>query len=101
MQLFKRTIQLKKFHPQLYNALQFRLSRIKTIEEFIIVKINAKKKLSRTLNKYITVLDSKQSSASSHVPLCYFAQLAGAPIGIASASISLAIMQVMGFSKCI
>ena len=40
------------FFLQLDNTLEFRLSKIKEIEDFFIAEISDKEKMSKTLNKY-------------------------------------------------
>ena len=44
----------KRIFLQLNNLLRFRLSRVKEIENFFIAGISDRKKVSRTLSKYIT-----------------------------------------------
>ena len=62
----------KKMYSRLDNALQFRFIRIKDIN-FFIVEINDRGQMSKTLNKYIKVLDYAEwtllvlSDASSNV----------------------------------
>ena len=47
----------KQIYLQLENALQFRLCKIKEIEDFFIVKVNDREKMRKILNKYIAGLD--------------------------------------------
>ena len=47
----------KKLFLQLDDPLQFRLSRIKEIEDFLIAETNDREKMNKTLNKCITVID--------------------------------------------
>lgn len=42
--------------------LSFRRSRIKEIEDFFIAEINGRVKMSKTPNKYITILDNTDST---------------------------------------
>ena len=58
---------IKQIYLQLENALQFRLGRIKRIEDFFIVEINDGLKMSRTLNKYIIVLDYADKTCAALV----------------------------------
>ena len=47
----------KQMYLQLGNSLQFRLSKIKDIEDFLNTEIIDREKMSKTLNKDIAVLD--------------------------------------------
>ena len=47
----------KQIYLPLENALQFRLCKIKEIEDFFIVKVNDREKMRKILNKYIAALD--------------------------------------------
>ena len=83
----------KQIYLQSDNALQIRLSRIKEKEHFFIADINDRKKMSKTLNKHITVLDNPDkillvlSGADSGVSLFSFTIVIGIPVGITNASL--------------
>ena len=76
----------KQIYSRPDNALQFRLSRIKDIN-FFIAEISDREQMSRTLNKYIEVLDYADrtllvlSDASSNVFLCLFTTVVGVTVG--------------------
>ena len=68
---------------------------LKKLKIIFFAEINDREKLSKTLNKYITVLDYTDKTplailvASSGVFLWSFNTVIGTPVGITSASISL------------
>ena len=90
----------RHIYPQLDNALQCRPSKIKEIEVFFIAEIN-----DRDLNKHITAISYADrtlvvlSGESSSFSLCSFATDVDAPIGIASAGISLVFLPGNGILK--
>ena len=96
----------KEIYLQLDNPLQFRLCRIKEIEDSFIAKISGREKMSKTLYKYITSLDYAGkallvlSDAGSGVSLLSFTTIIGTPVGIASTSISVVFLVTNGMSKC-
>ena len=96
----------KEIYLQLDNPLQFRLCRIKEIEDSFIAKINDREKTSKTLYKYITSLDYAGkallvlSGASSGVSLLLFTTIIGTPVRVPSASISVVFLVTNGMSKC-
>ena len=85
--------------PNLNNQ-QFRLNKISEIEDYFIAEIKERELMSKKLNKYISFLDYFDkplivlSVTSGGVSIESFAMAIGAPIGITSASLSLA------FSLC-
>ena len=74
---------------------KFRLSEIIEIENYFHQDINQRKSCSKELNKYITTFDYIDkilivlSATSSGVSIISFTSIVGAPIGIASASLTL------------
>ena len=74
---------------------KFRLSEIIGIENYFYQEINQRKSYSKKLNKYVTFFDYIDkilivlSSTSSGVSIVSFTSIAGAPVGIASASFTL------------
>ena len=81
--------------PDLNNQ-QFRLNKINEIEEYFIAEIKERELMSKKLNKYIYIFDYFDESLivlsvrSGGVSIASFATAIGAPIGIISASFSLA-----------
>ena len=82
------------------NNQQFRLNKISEIEDYFIAEIKERELINKKLSKYISFFDYFDKSlivlsvTSGGVSIASFATVIGAPIGIASASLSLA------FSLC-
>ena len=84
---------------------QFRLNKINKIKDYFVAEIKERESLSKRLNKYIasfdyfakslTVLSVTTSSTSS----ASFATVIGAPVGMVSASFSLAFSIFTGIIK--
>ena len=74
---------------------KFRLSEIIRIENYFHQEINQRKSCSKKLNKYVTAFDYIDkilivlSATSSGVSIISFTSIAGAPVRIASASVTL------------
>ena len=74
---------------------KFWLSGIIGIENYFYQEINQKKSFSKRLNKYVTTFDYIDkilivlSATSSEVSIILFTSIIGAPVGIASASLTL------------
>ena len=74
---------------------KFWLSEIIGIENYFHQEINQRKSCSKKLNKYVTTFDYTDkilivlSVTSSGVSIISFTSIAGAPVGIASASFTL------------
>ena len=74
---------------------KFRLSEIIGIENYFYQEINQRKSGSKKLNKYFTAFDYIDkilifsSATSSGTSIISFISIAGAPVGIASASLTL------------
>ena len=72
-----------------------RLDEISKIENYFHEEINQRKSCSKKLNKYITAFDYIDkilivlSATSSGVSIISFTSIIGAPVGIASASLTL------------
>ena len=90
--------------PNLNNR-QFRLNKISEIEEYFIADIKERELLSKKLSKYISFFDYFDKSliflslTSGGVSIASFATAIGAPIGITSASFSLAFSLCTGLVK--
>ena len=73
---------------------KFRLSEIIGIENYFYQEINQRKSCSKKLNKYVTTFDYIDkilivlSATSSGVSIILFTSIVGAPVGIASASLT-------------
>ena len=82
------------------NYQQFSLNKISEIEEYFIAEIKERELMSKKLSKYISFFDYFDKSlivlsvTSGGVSIASFAMAIGAPVGITSASFSLA------FSLC-
>ena len=78
------------------NNQQFRLNKISEIEDYFIAEIRERESMSKKLSKYISLFDSFDKSLialsvrSGAVSIACFATVIRAPIGITSASLSLA-----------
>ena len=73
---------------------KFRLSEIIGIENYFYQEINQRKTCSKKLNKHVTAFDYIDkilivlSATSSGVSIILFTSIVGAPVGIASASLT-------------
>ena len=74
---------------------KFRLIDLTGIENYFYQEINQRKSCSKKLNKYVTAFDYIDkilivlSATSSGVLIISFTSIVGAPVGIASASLTL------------
>ena len=84
---------------------KFRLDEISKIENYFIEEINQRKSCSKKLSKYVAGFDYivqtliVLSSTSGGVSIISFLSIAGAPIGIASASLNLFFSLTTGIVK--
>ena len=84
---------------------KFRLSKIIGIANYFYQEINQRKSCSQKLNKYITTFDYIDkmlfvlNAASSGVSIISFTRIIGAPVGIASASLTLIFSLTTGIVK--
>ena len=84
---------------------KFRLDEISKIENYFIEEINQRKSCSKKLNKYVTAFDYIDkvlivlSATSSGVSIILFTSIAGTPIGIVSASLTLILSLTTGIIK--
>ena len=85
------TIDKKK----LTNQTKFRLDEISKIENYFIEEINQRRSCSKNLSKYVAVFDYIDqalivlSATSGGVSIILFTSIVGAPVGIASVSLTL------------
>ena len=79
----------------LSEQIKFRLDEISKIENYFIKDINQRKLCSRKLNKYVAAFDYIDqalivlSATSGGVSIISFTSFVGAPVGIASASLTI------------
>ena len=84
---------------------KFRLSEIIGIENYFYQEINQRKSCSKKLNKYVTAFDYIDkvlivlSATSGGVSIISFTNIIGAPVGIASASLTLSFSITTGIVK--
>ena len=87
------------------NDQQFSLDKINEIKDYFIAEIKERELMSKRLSKYITSLDYFDKSlivlsvATGSISIASFATVIGAPVGMMSASCSLAFSITTGFVK--
>ena len=87
------------------NEQQFRLNKINEIKDYFIAEIKERELMSKRLSKYIASFDYFDKSlialsvATGSISIASFATIIGAPVGIMSASCSLAFSVTTGFVK--
>ena len=88
----------------LYNQ-QFRLTEISEIEDYFITEIKERDLMSKKLSKYISFFDYFYkslivlSATSGSISIASFTTVMGIPVGITSASLSLAFSLCTGLVK--
>ena len=89
----------------LTNQTKIRLDKISKIENYLIEEINQRKSCSKKLSKYVAVFDYIDqalivlSATSGGVSIISFTSIVGAPVGIASASLTLFFSLTTGIVK--
>ena len=89
----------------LTNQTKFRLDEISKIENYFIKEINQRNLCSKKLSKYVAVFDYVDQvlivlyATSSGVSIISFTSIVGAPVGIASASLTLFFSLTTGIIK--
>ena len=84
---------------------KFQLDEISKIENYFIKEINQRKSCSKKLSKYVAVFDYIDqalivlSATSGGVSIISFTSIIGAPVGIASASLTLFFSLTTGIVK--
>ena len=84
---------------------KFRLDEISKIENYFIEEINQRKSCSKKLSKYVAVFDYIDqalivlSATSGGVSIILFTSIVGAPVGIASAGLTLFFSLTTGIVK--
>ena len=84
-----------KMYPNL-NEQQFRLNKINEIKDYFVAEIKERELMSKRLSKYIASFDYL---ATGSISIASFATVIGAPVGMMSASCSLAFSITTGFVK--
>ena len=90
---------------KLSDQTKFRLYEIKKLENYFINEINETKSCSKKLNKYIIIFDYIDkilivlSVTTGVVSITSFTSVIGAPVGIASASLTLIFSLTTGIIK--
>ena len=92
----------EQIHLHLNNIVQFRLIRMKKIEEFFLSETNDRENMSKAINKYILALDYVgktllvSSGVSSSVSLFSFTTVTGTLVETTGTSISLVFLVING-----
>ena len=87
------------------NEQQFRLNKINEIKDYFVTEIKERELMSKRLSKYIASFDYFDKSlivlsvTTGSISIASFGAVAGAPIGMASASFSLAFSSFTGIIK--
>ena len=87
------------------NEQQFRLNKINEIKDYFIAEIKERELMSKRLSKYIASFDYFDKSlivlsvTTGSISIASFATVIGAPVGMMSASCSLAFSITTGFVK--
>ena len=87
------------------NEQQFGLNKIKEIKHYLVTKIKERELMSKSLSKYIASFDHFDkllivlSVTTGSISIASFATVIGAPVGMMSASCSLAFSITTGFVK--
>ena len=78
---------------------QFRLKKINEIKDYFVAEINEREQMSKRLSKYIASFDYFNKSVivlsvtTCSISTASFATVIGAPVGMGSASFSLAFLE--------
>ena len=89
----------------LTNQTKFRLDKISKIENYFIEQVNQGKPCSKKVSKYVAIFDYIDqalivlSATSGGVSIILFTSIVGAPVGIASASLTLLFSLTTGITK--
>ena len=89
----------------LSNKQKFRLNKINEIKDYFIAEIKERELMSKRLSKYIASFDYFDKSlivlsvTTGSISIASFATVVGAPVGMMSASCSLAFLITTGIVK--
>ena len=95
----------RNLSPNLSTDQQFRLNRINKIRDYFVAEIKERELMSKRLSKYIASFDYFDKSlivlsvTTGSISIASFATVTGAPVGIVSASFSLAFLISTGLIK--
>ena len=84
---------------------QFRLNKINEVKDYFVAEIKERELMSKRLSKYIASFDYFDKSlivlsvTTGSISIASFATVIGAPVGIISASFSLAFLTSTGIIK--
>ena len=87
------------------NEEQFRLNKINELKDYFVAEIRERELMSKRLSKYVASFDYFDKSlivlsvATGSISIASFATVIGAPVGMMSASCSLAFSITTGFVK--
>ena len=87
------------------NEQQFRLNKINEIKDYFVAEIKERELMSKRLSKYIASFDYFDKSlivlsvTTGSISIASFASIIGAPVGMVSASFSLAFLISAGIVK--
>ena len=88
--------ETNNLYPNLSDDQQFRLNKINEIRDYFVAEIKERELMSKRLSKYIAFFDYFDKSlivlsvTTGSISIASFATVIGAPVGIVSASFSLA-----------
>ena len=92
-------------YPNLNDQQQFRINKINEIKDYLVAGVKERESMSKRLSKYIASFDCFDKSlivlsgTSDSISIVSFATVIGAPVGITSASFSLAFSISTGIVK--
>ena len=92
-------------YPNLHDQQQLRVNKINEIKDYFVAEIKERKLMSKRLSKYIASFDYFDKSlivlsvTTGSISIASFATVIGAPVGMMSASFSLAFSITTGFVK--
>ena len=91
--------------PNLNDQQQFRLNKINEVKDYSIAEIGERELMIKIPSKYIDSFDSFDkslillSATSGGISIALFATIIGAPVGIASGSLSFVFLTTTGIVK--
>ena len=92
-------------YPNLHDQQQFRLNKINEIKDYFVCEIKERELMSKRLSKYIASFAYFEKSlivlsvTTGSISIASFATVIGAPVGIVSASFTLAFSISTGIIK--
>ena len=98
-------LKTPNIYQNISNDQQFRLNKINEIKDYFIAEVKERQLMSNNLSKYISSFDYLDKSsivlsvATGSISVASFVTVIGAPVGIMSASCSLAFSITTGFVK--